>query len=72
VAGVVPGGPAANAGLQEGDIITEINGKPATDPNQLQEIAITQRAGSTVDITYVTPSGQTKSTTVTLATQPGA
>jgi putative serine protease PepD len=72
VAGVVPGGPAATAGLQEGDIITEINGQPATDPNQLQAITITQRAGSTVDITYVTPNGQKQSTKITLGEQPSA
>jgi putative serine protease PepD len=70
VAGVVPGGPAANAGLQEGDIITAINGQPATDPNQLQAITITQRAGSSVDIEYVTPTGQKMSTKVTLGAQP--
>jgi putative serine protease PepD len=72
VAGVVPGGPAATAGLQEGDIITEINGEPATDPNQLQAITITQREGSTVQIQYVTPSGQKMTTTVTLGAQPTA
>jgi putative serine protease PepD len=72
VAGVVPGGPAASAGLQEGDVITEINGQPATDPNQLQAITITQREGSTVSIKYVTPSGETKTTTVTLGAQPPA
>ncbi len=72
VAGVVPGGPAATAGLQEGDIITEINGEPATDPNQLQAITITQREGSTVSIQYVTPSGQKQSTAITLGTQPTA
>jgi putative serine protease PepD len=72
VAGVVPGGPAANAGLQEGDVITEINGQPATDPNQLQAVTITQREGSSVNIKYVTPSGETKTTTVTLGTQPSA
>jgi putative serine protease PepD len=72
VAGVVPGGPAATAGIQEGDIITEINGEPATDPNQLQAITITEREGSKVQIQYVTPSGQTMTTTVTLGAQPGA
>jgi putative serine protease PepD len=68
----VPGGPAATAGLQEGDVITEINGEPATDPNQLQAITITQREGSSVNITYVTPSGQTKTTSITLGAQPTA
>ena len=69
VQGVVPGGPAAGAGLQEGDIITEVNGKPATDPNQLQAIAITDRAGDTVSVTYERD-GQSHDTTVTLGTQP--
>ncbi len=69
VAGVVPGGPSASAGLQEGDIITEINGQPATDPNQLQALTITQRAGSTVAITY-DRNGQSHSTTITLGSQP--
>ena len=69
VAGVVPGGPAATAGLQEGDIITEINGEPATDPNQLQAITITQRAGDTVDVTY-DRNGQSHKTTITLGSQP--
>jgi putative serine protease PepD len=72
VAGVVPGGPAASAGLQQGDIITEINGEPATDPNQLQAITITQREGSTVNVEYVTPSGQKMSATITLGAQPTA
>jgi putative serine protease PepD len=69
VVGVVPGGPSANAGLQRGDIITEINGKPATDPNQLQAIAITNRAGDTVSVTYERD-GQSHNATISLATQP--
>ncbi len=69
VVGVVPGGPAASAGLRTGDIITEINGKPATDPNQLQALTITQRAGDTVDITYER-AGRTATTTVTLGAAP--
>jgi len=33
---VTPNSPAAKAGLKEGDIITEINGQPVTDANQLR------------------------------------
>ncbi len=66
---VVPGGPAAQAGLRAGDIITEINGKAATDPNQLAAVTLTQRAGSTVSVTYVR-NGRSTTTTVTLGSQP--
>jgi putative serine protease PepD len=69
VNGVVPGGPAAEAGLQQGDIITEINGKPATDPNQLQALSITQRAGDTVTVTYERD-GQSHNATITLGSRP--
>jgi len=38
VVSVVPGGPAAQAGLQAGDVITTINGEPATSADQLYAI----------------------------------
>jgi putative serine protease PepD len=69
VAGVVPEGPAASAGLQPGDIITKINGKAATDPSQLQALTLTDRPGDKVEIEYVR-SGSTATTTVTLGAQP--
>jgi putative serine protease PepD len=69
VEAVAPGGPSANAGLQQGDIITEINGEPATDPTQLQALSITERAGDTVAVTYER-NGQSTKTTITLAAQP--
>ncbi|MEY9851931.1 putative serine protease PepD [Leifsonia sp. EB41] len=70
VASVVSGGPAAQAGLQEGDVITEIGGKPATDTDVLIQTVMTTQAGQTVDVTYVRD-GQTAKTTVTLEMPPG-
>jgi putative serine protease PepD len=69
VIGVVPGSPAANAGLQAGDIITEIDGQPATDPNQIAALTLTKRPGNTVTVTYQR-NGHTTTTTVTLGTPP--
>ncbi len=66
---VVPGGPSAKAGLRPGDVITSINGQPATSNVQLQEITLTQRPGSTVDLGY-TRGGTPAKITVTLGTQP--
>ena len=69
VAGVVPGGPAASAGLREGDVITEIDGAPATSNVQLQELTLTKKPGEQVSLTYVRD-GNTNKATVTLGTAP--
>jgi putative serine protease PepD len=69
VVAVTPGGPAASAGLRVGDIITMIDGAPATDPNQLFALTLTKRPGDTVSITYVR-NGRSTTTTVTLGSQP--
>ena len=66
---VTPGGPAAAAGLRHGDVITKIDGKPATSNVQLQELTLTKKPGDTVSIDY-TRNGQAATATVTLAAQP--
>ena len=68
---VVPGGPAATAGLRVGDVITKINGEPATSTIQLQEIMLTDKPGATVQLEYAR-AGQsaTATATVTLGAQP--
>jgi putative serine protease PepD len=66
---VVPGGPAATAGLREGDVITKINGEPATSTIQLQEITLTKRPGDTVQLEY-SRDGRSATATVTLGAQP--
>jgi putative serine protease PepD len=70
VVGVVPGGPAAAAGLRNGDIITKIDGEPATDANQLLAVTLTKKPGETVSITYERNGGAPQTTKVTLGTAP--
>jgi putative serine protease PepD len=69
VQAVVPGGPAAQAGLRQGDVITKINGEAATSAVQLQELTLTRKPGDTVQLEYWR-NGQTATATVTLGAQP--
>ena len=69
VGGVVAGGPAAKAGLAQGDVITKINGQPATTNVQLQELTLTKSPGDKVTMDYLR-GGASHSATVTLASQP--
>jgi S1-C subfamily serine protease len=66
VAGVVSGGPAANARLTPGDVITAIAGKGVASPNDVQAIVLTKKPGDKVAVTYLDQSGQSQTTTVTL------
>ncbi len=66
---VAPGSPAAHAGLRQGDVITQINGKPATSAVQLQELTLAKKPGDTVQLEYWR-NGQSSSATVTLGIQP--
>jgi putative serine protease PepD len=65
VESVTPGGPADRAGLRRGDIITTIDGQPATQPNLIPHLLATSSAGDSVDLEYVR-SGSQATTTVTL------
>jgi S1-C subfamily serine protease len=51
------------------DVITSINGKPATSDVQLQELTLTTKPGDTVPIVYQR-NGHSAKTTVTLVAQP--
>ena len=66
---VTPGGPAAKAGLRTGDVITKINGQPATSTVQLQELTLTMKPGATVQLEY-SRGGQSATATVTLGAEP--
>ncbi len=53
------------AGLQVGDVITSVNGHPATSNSQFEQISLTSKAGDTVAVEY-TRAGQQHQTTITL------
>lgn len=52
ITSVVSGSPAATAGLQPGDIITSIDGRPAASADQLTALTLSKRAGDRVELGY--------------------
>ena len=50
---ILPGGPAAKAGLRAGDLITEIDGKKISAPEELIVEIRTHNVGDEVTITYI-------------------
>lgn len=73
IAGVVPGSPAARAGLAAGDVITSVGGRSVTSQPALQHIMVTDLTpGQSVTVGYTTASGQQHSVTVVLASGPSA
>jgi S1-C subfamily serine protease len=69
VQAVTPGGPAATAGLRADDVITTIDGQPATSNIQLQELTLTKKPGDEVSVGYAR-AGQPATATITLGAQP--
>jgi serine protease Do len=61
-----PGGPADKAGLQTGDTITAVNGKPVKNGEDLISLIAATKPGTKVDLTYVR-NGQEKTAKVTVA-----
>jgi S1-C subfamily serine protease len=70
LAGVIPGGPAASAGLEGGDVITSIDGHAVTTPSSLTSYLLTKKPGASVTIGYMDSFGAGQTVTVTLASGP--
>jgi serine protease Do len=71
VGDVVPDGPAAKAGLKNGDVISEFNGKKVTDSRRLKLAVADIAPGTTVPM-KVLRNGAEKSFEVTLKQLPGS
>jgi S1-C subfamily serine protease len=62
---VVPGSPAAQAGIQPGDLITRVNGRALDAEHPLLSLLSKTRPGDKVSITVLRTAGE-KTVTVTL------
>ena len=69
VTNVSPGGPAADAGLQAGDVITEIAGTGVDEPRALTFTVADLAVGNEVTVTYLRD-GERAETTVTIGQRP--
>ena len=65
---VVPGSPAAKAGLVQGDVIVNIDGANIASSDDLQKAVQKAKAGQSVSITYYVGDSK-RTTTATLGTQ---
>jgi len=70
VAEVMPGSPAANAGVVAGDVLTEVDGQPATAPDQVSGLIKKHRSGEKINFSWIDGSGRRRTATVVLAPGP--
>jgi S1-C subfamily serine protease len=72
VAGVTSGGPADHAGIEQGDVITSVDGKAIDSPSELSDTLADSHPGDKVKVGWVDGSGNDHSATVRLASGPPA
>ncbi len=72
IAGVVPGSPAAGAGLGSGDLITSLGGQGVGSATALTSLIGRYRPDDHVQVSWSGPSGGQHTSTVQLATGPAA
>jgi putative serine protease PepD len=71
VAGVRPGGPAAQAGIVPGDVINAIDGQPIGSSVEVAEALATLKSGQTVEIAITKRDGSHETVKVRLGQYPG-
>jgi S1-C subfamily serine protease len=69
---VEPGGPAAKAGIQPGDVIVSVAGQSIATSDVLSSVLATLRPGQKVPVQILVASGQQSTVQVKLGSQPGS
>ncbi|MDP9413157.1 MAG: trypsin-like peptidase domain-containing protein, partial [Pseudomonadota bacterium] len=69
VSGITPAGPAARGGVQQGDVVVSVAGRPVTPDETLAYIIAQQRVGSRVPFEVIR-NGRRQTVTVTIAERP--
>jgi S1-C subfamily serine protease len=72
IAAVTPGGPAAKAGLQAGDVITAVNGTATPDTETLAAVVAGLQPRQQVTVNVTKADGSTATMNVTLGQLPGS
>ncbi len=70
ISGVLPGSPAARAGLAAGDVIDSVGGHAVSSPDDLSSVIQRYHPGDKVTVTWTNEFGQTSTSTVVLTTGP--
>jgi S1-C subfamily serine protease len=70
VDGTICGSPAATAGMTGGSVITAVNGRTVLSPDDLTGILARLRAGATISVAWVSPSGRHLTSSLRLAAGP--
>jgi S1-C subfamily serine protease len=70
ILGTVCGGPAAAAGMTAGSVITAVNGQAIGSPESLTGVVSKFQPGTTISVTWVSPSGQRSVSSIALTAGP--
>jgi S1-C subfamily serine protease len=70
VAGVVTNGPAQEAGIAQGDVITSVGGKTVNSADDLTRDMGAYHPGDKVQVAWTDANGQTHTATVQLSSGP--
>jgi S1-C subfamily serine protease len=70
IVGIICNGPAAAAGMTAGSVITSVNGQAIGAPASLTGVVSKYHPGQVISVTWVSPSGQHSTSSMTLGAGP--